>query len=192
MIKRWFALQVHAGREKWIASYLEDLGFEHLLLVRREMRRWSDRFKTIEKPIFTGYVFCRFHFEDRVKLLSGPGVLRIVGYGRTPMPVDDHEMAAVQTLSTTELPLRECPYLNEGDFVRLEGGSLDGLVGRFVEARAGARVVVSVTILQRSVAVEIDRSRLTAIQSVANPSISRKHAMAGSDPERFLGQRTVA
>jgi transcription antitermination factor NusG len=169
MMKRWFALQVHAGREKWIASYLEDFGFQHLLLLRRETHRWSDRPKTIEIPLFAGYVFCRFELEERVRVLSGPGVLRIVGCGKTPVPVEETEISSLQMLNNSGFPIHECPYLHAGDSVRIEGGSLDGVVGCFVKSRGCDRVVVSVTILQRSVAVEIDRSRVTLVHTIPAP-----------------------
>lgn len=186
MIRRWYALQVHAGREKWIVSYLEHRGLEHLLLCRSEVRRWSDRLTTIRKPIFSGYVFCHLGEGEHVRALSVPGVLRIVGYGRLPVPVADEEIAALQILSRGELPLEEWPYLQEGDQVRLEGGALDGLLGRFVQARGGGRVVVSVTILQRSVAVEIDRSRLTPAMRVLHPLVARVGVSDGVGPDRLI------
>jgi transcription antitermination factor NusG len=165
MSKKWFAVQVHTGREKWIAAYLEGYGFEQLLLLRRDKRRWSDRVKLIETPIFPGYVFCCFDLEQRGKVLSGPGVMRIVGYGRNATPIEDQEIAALQILHRAPCALEAWPYLREGDYVRIEGGALDGLVGRFARSHTGRRVVVSVTLLQRSVAVDIDRSRLTPVTS---------------------------
>jgi transcription antitermination factor NusG len=163
MTNHWYAVQVHAGREKWVASYLSDRGLDHLLLLRREKRRWTDRFKTIEIPLFAGYVFCRFGALERSTVLSAPGALRVVGCGRTPLPIEDEEIAALQILNKSEYTLVEWPYLTEGDSVRLEGGALDGLLGIVVRAPGGYRVVVSVTIMQRSVAVEVERSRLTPV-----------------------------
>lgn len=160
MRKQWFAVQVYTGREKWVASFLAECGFSQLLLLHREQRQWSDRLKTIDTPMFPGYVFCHFDPQQRVKVLSGQGVLRIVGYGRTPTPVDDEEIAALQVIKHAACPVEKWPYLHEGELVRIEGGSLDGLTGRFAHNKTGCRVVVSVSILQRSVAVEIDRSRL--------------------------------
>ena len=77
----------------------------------------------------------------------------------------DEEIAALQVLQKASYPIERWPYLREGDFMRIEGGALDGLVGRFIRAKSGCRMVVSVTLLQRSVSVEINPSRLTRVQS---------------------------
>lgn len=167
MTNRWYAVQVQAGREKWVASYFGDKGLDHLLLLRREKRRWTDRFKTIEIPLFAGYIFCRFGAQERNTVLSAPGTLRVVGCGRMPLPIDDDEIAALQILEKSEYLLVEWPYLTEGDWVRLEGGALDGLLGRVVRTQGGFRVVVSVTIMQRSVAIEVERSRLRPLDADA-------------------------
>ena len=167
MTSRWYAVQVHAGREKWVASYFGDHGLDYLLLLRREKRRWTDRSKIIEIPLFTGYVFCRFNVQERNTVLSAPGTLRLVGCGRTPLPIAEDEIAALQILEKSEYLLMEWPYLTEGDLVCLEGGALEGLLGRVVRVQGGYRVVVSVTIMQRSVAIEVDRSRLRLVTADA-------------------------
>jgi transcription antitermination factor NusG len=192
MTKQWYALQVYAGREKYIASHLENSGLEHLLLLRYETRRWSDRLKSVETPAFPGYIFCHMELGNRIKALSAPGVLKIVGYGKTSVPVADEEIAALQILNRRKLQLEAWPYLREGDQVRLEGGSLDGLTGRFVEERGRFRVVVSVTILQRSVAVEIDRSRLTQVTYPREPLAARNAASREIGPDNSSGQYYVA
>src|SRR5438552_2390758 len=105
MKKQWFALQVHTGREKWIASYLTSLQFEHVLLLQKESRQWSDRRKSIEYPVFPGYLFCHFAIDARGPILSTPGVLRVVGYGKIPVPVPDEEIASLQMLKAADHPL---------------------------------------------------------------------------------------
>ena len=165
MNSRWFALQVHTGREKWIGAYLASGEFEQLVLLQKDIREWSDRRKNIDVPIFPGYVFCHFDLQVRSRVLLTPGVQRIVGNGWTPIAIEDEEIAALQLLQKASCPIERWPYLREGDLMRIDGGALDGLVGRFVRAKSGCRIVVSVTLLQRSVSVEIDPSRLTPVKN---------------------------
>ncbi len=160
MAENWYALQVFAGKEKWTAQHLEYRGYEQLLLLYRKERQWSDRRKRVDLPVFPGYVFCRYDPAHRVSLLSVPGVIRAVGFRNQPIPVVEEEIAALRRLQHLPGLLLPWSYLREGDRVRIEGGALDGLVGTLVQVKKAARVVVSVTLLQRSVAVEVDESRL--------------------------------
>jgi len=161
MSEQWFVVQVHTNREKWVGTYLENNGFNNIVLLQKEMRQWTDRLKCIDKPVFPGYVFCQFAMERRSHILAVPWVRRIVGVGRTAVPVAEEEITALQVLHRTTLPLQRWPYLRDGDVVRINGGSLDGLMGRFVRMKKSCRMVVSVMLLQRSVAVEVDEFRVT-------------------------------
>jgi transcription antitermination factor NusG len=143
-----------------VAAYLDSRALEHLLLVRKETRQWSDRRKTVAIPIFPGYVFCRLDFDKRAEVLSIPGVLKIVGNGRVATPVADEEITALHLLHKSKRPLSPAPYLQQGDLVRIDHGPLDGLTGRFMRVKSGCRVVVLVTILQRAVAVELEESQI--------------------------------
>lgn len=191
MKKQWFALQVHTGREKWIGSYLAGREVEQLVLLQKENRQWSDRRKNIERPIFPGYVFSRFAMDARAPILSTPGVLRIVGFGRIPVPVSDEEIASLQILDRADCPLQRWPFLQQGDLVRIEGGALDGLVGGFVEEKKGCRIVISVTLLQRSVATEVDSYCVTPIAKPAGRGQTGARSGAWL-PGSGLGSRDVS
>jgi transcription antitermination factor NusG len=180
MTTEWFALQVHTGRERWVASYLASWNFNQLILLQKDVRQWSDRRKLIETPVFPGYVFCQFELEKRSSVLSAPGVLRVVGHGKTPVPIADEEIVALQKLVKTTYPVQRWPYLREGDLMRIDGGSLDGLTGRFVRIKNDCRIVVSVTLLQRSVAVEVDQSRVTPIPKSDGPAFQRNETGRGA------------
>jgi len=180
MVKEWFALQVHTGREKWVASYLESWNFNQLILLQKELRQWSDRRKFIDTPVFPGYVFCEFDLEKRSSVLSAPGVLRVVGHGKTPVPIADEEIKALQKLVKAACPVQRWPYLREGDLIRIEGGSLNGLTGCFVRVKNDCRIVVSVTLLQRSVAVEVDQYRVTPIAKSNSSALGRNAAGGGA------------
>jgi transcription antitermination factor NusG len=152
----WFALQVRTRHETAIASFLEAKGYEQFVPLYEIKKRWSDRVKVTAAPLFPGYLFCRFDPQYRLPVLKTPGVIQIVGYNRIPAPIDENEIHAIQTLIASGLPTQPWPFLAVGDRVRIESGSLRGLDGIVVKLKENHRLVVSVTLLRRSVAVEID------------------------------------
>jgi transcription antitermination factor NusG len=113
--------------------------------------------KIIESPLISGYVFCRFHFEQRLAVLRTPGIVSVVGFGGKPTPVDESEMARLQAVAASGRDAMPWPYLRVGQRIRLCGGCLHGLEGLLLDLKNGRRIVVSVTLLQRAVAVHIDR-----------------------------------
>lgn len=154
----WFALHVQVGREKHVAALLRNKGYFEFLPLYRARRRWSDRYKDVELALFPGYLFCRFDPLRRLPILTTPGVRHIVGAGKLPLPVSEHEVEAVRRIVSSELSSLPWPFLDVGDMVRVEEGPLAGLEGLLIRIRNRHRLVVSVTLLQRSVAVEIDRA----------------------------------
>jgi transcription antitermination factor NusG len=153
----WFALRVKSRSEKIVSTIARNKGFEEFLPLYQSRRRWSDRFKSVELPLFPGYVFCRLNPEFRLPLLTIPGVLGFVGIGRVPAPIEDTEIAAIQTAIGAGLLAEPYPFLEVGQRVRVAEGPLTGLEGLLVEVRKQQRIAVSVSLLKRSVAVEIDR-----------------------------------
>ncbi|MCI0423321.1 MAG: NusG-like protein [Acidobacteria bacterium] len=148
-----------------VASLLHSKGYEEFLPLYRSRRRWSDRMKAIEKPLFPGYVFCRFDVQKRLPILMTPGVRLIAGIGKTPLPVNDSEMAALQLIVQSGLQAEPWPFLQVGQRVRIERGSLQGVEGILMAIKKPYRLVVSVTLLQRSVAVELDGELAVAASS---------------------------
>ena len=161
--RRWFALRVKSQREKSIAESIGSKGFEEFLPLYQCRRRWSDRMKSMELPLFPGYVFCRIDPLIRLPILTVPGVLHFVGIGRVPAPIDDGEMAAIQRAVRSGLRVEPSAYLDVGQRVRLEEGPLAGLEGILIDIRKHYRVVVSLSLLKRSVAVEIERHWVTPL-----------------------------
>ncbi len=154
--RAWFALRVMSRHEKTTANGLLQRGLEEFLPLHTIRRRWSDRFMDVQEPFFPGYVFCRFDVRDRMPVLNTPGVVSIIGIGKTPAPVDDSEIAALRGVVKSGCSAQPWPFLNVGQFVRIDAGPLTGMVGRLVEVKKSSRLIISVTLLQRSVAVEID------------------------------------
>jgi transcription antitermination factor NusG len=156
----WFALTVAPRKEKITAHTLRKEGFEEFLPLYSSTRRWSDRIKRLENPLFPGYVFCRFDLRDRQTVLKTPGVVSIVSFGKLPEPIDESEMSALETVCRSGLTAAPYPTPPVGSKVRLQDGPLRGLEGIMVEDKK-TRLILSLTLLQRSVAVEIDRAWIT-------------------------------
>jgi transcription antitermination factor NusG len=152
----WFALRVRSRHESTAATILGGKGYELFLPRYKSRRAWSDRIKEIQLPLFPGYVFCRFDPQHRLPVLTTPGIVSVVGIGKMPVPIDDAEIAAIQATVQSGLPSRPWPFLQVGQKVRVESGPLSGLEGILLDLKRQHRLVMSVTLLQRSVAVEVD------------------------------------
>ena len=178
----WFALQVRPRFERIVASALLAKGYEGFLPLYRCKRRWSDRIKEIELPLFDGYMFCRFDVTKRLPILVTPGVIRVVGIGNNPTPVDEDEIAAIFSIVMAGAQAEPHPYLRVGQRVRIERGTLSGVEGILLAEKKPARLVVSVTLLQRSVAVEIDEAWVSPVGPVPRlPLKAAPYPMAPAD-----------
>jgi transcription antitermination factor NusG len=152
----WFAVQVSPRHEAKVACLLGYKGYQHVLPTYRSRRTWSDRIKTIELPIFPGYVFCKT--EDRIVhglVLSTPGVIRVVGFNGRPYPISDQEIDAIRkaVLSPDAAP---CPYLKVGQRVRITNGPMAGVIGILAQVKNRHRLVISVELIMKSIAVDVD------------------------------------
>jgi transcription antitermination factor NusG len=163
----WFALQVRMRHEAGVADHLKGKGYEWFLPLYKARRRWSDRVKEVDAPLFPGYLFCRFNPYNRLPILKTPGVTQIVGYNHVPVPVDEEEIEAIRRLVASGVPNFPCAYLEVGSKVRIEAGALRGLEGILTELKGKRRLVLSITLLQRSVAVEIDSDAVSVVHAPA-------------------------
>ena len=153
---RWYALMVKHQHERRIGDLIHYKGFETLVPLYRVRRPWSDRTAEIDLPLFGGYVFCRFDYQERVRLLATPGVRKIVGFGAEPAAIPHEEIAAIQAVVRSTLPMRPWPYLRPGDKVRVERGPLRGLEGTLLREKDSLRLIVGIEMLQRSIAAELE------------------------------------
>ncbi len=165
----WFAVQVRTRHETAIAGFLEAKGYDQFVPLYKLRKRWSDRVKITEAPLFPGYLFCRLDPQYRLPILKTPGVIQIVGNNRIPAPIDEAEISAIQTLVASGLQTQPWPFLAVGERVRIESGSLRGLDGVVVKMKENHRLVVSISLLRRSVAVEIDSSLVEPFSRSAAP-----------------------
>ena len=161
----WYAVHVQTRFEQAVANSLRSRGYSDFLPVYSCMRRWSDRVKKVELPLFPGYLFCRFDVNYRLPILTTPGVIGIVGVGKLPQPVEEDEINALQVVAGSGLLLEPWPFLKTGERVKIEDGPLRNVEGILSEIGDRGQLVVSITLLQRSVAVTIDRSWVRPISS---------------------------
>ena len=169
----WFAIRVRPRYEKQVAQSIESKGVETFLPLYLERRRWSDRTQEIHTPLFDGYVFCHINPAFRLPILVTPGVIHFVGIGKTPVPVEDSEIAAIQTVVGSGSAVRSCPFLREGDRVRVDDGPLRNVEGILLRTGETDQVVLSVTLLQRSMAGAVDWAWLTPIRPWLRQPASR-------------------
>ena len=154
----WYAVHVRSHAEANVALGLRQKGFEQFYPTYRKQTQWSDRVRTLDLPLFPGYVFCRFDIALRRGVVITPGVLKVVGFGKEFVPIPEGQIKKVQDIMRSGLLAAPWPFLKEGQRVIIRTGSLSGLEGLLVQLKNECRVVVSIPLLQRSVAVEIDRN----------------------------------
>lgn len=153
--RQWFALRVRPRTEKLVAEALRGKGYEQFLPLCRQKRQWSDRVAEVDFPLFPGYVFSRFDVTERQPIVTIPAVIQVVGFGKAPHPVDDGEIEALQALVRSRLALEPWPFTHVGRRVRITRGPLAGAEGLLEAVKSRHRLIVTVSLLQRSVAVEI-------------------------------------
>lgn len=153
---RWYALYVRSRHEKVVESGLRGKGYVAFSPFYRTKRKRVDRIAEIDVPLFPGYVFCHFDANKRLPILMTPGIVGLVGPSNRPEPVDETEIASIRTIALSGRPVQPWPFLKSGQRVRLQAGPLAGAQGIFLRVKDAWHLVVSVTLLQRSVSVTIE------------------------------------
>jgi transcription antitermination factor NusG len=162
----WYAVRVKSNCEQTAALAIKNRGFEEFVPLYSTKRKWSDRIREVKAPLFPGYVFARLDPHNRFPILSVPGVVGIVSFAKQPIPIPDVEIDAVRLVLQTGAHCGPWPLLKAGQLVRIERGPLAGLEGILLQVKSKFRLVISVSILQRGVAVEVDHD---AIRPIAPP-----------------------
>jgi transcription antitermination factor NusG len=164
----WFALRVKSNFERVAASHLGQRGYHEYLPSYQTRSQWSDRVKIVERPLFPGYVFCSFDPSSRLPVLATPGVLHIVGIGKKPARVDESELEAVRATLQSGLSVGPWPFLQVGERVVVDRGPLRGLEGLVTHLKGAYRLVISITLLQRSIAAEIEREWIRPLRKACS------------------------
>ena len=155
---RWYALHTRARHERVVEYRLREQGMEAFLPTVHETHRWSDRKKTVEVPLFSCYVFvrCALNSADRTRVYRVESVHGFVGTRGVGMPIPDEQIESVRTVLSQPAPCRTHPFLKVGQRVRVCGGAMDGVEGVFLSENGDQSLVISVDVIQRSLAIRID------------------------------------
>lgn len=164
----WFALRLRSNYERVAGAHLRERGYEQFAPCYKMEKRWSDRKKLMDQFLFPGYVFCRFDPNDRLPILTVPGVVDIIGFGKSPEPIPDSEIERVRRLVDSGLLVTPHPYVRVGQAVLIERGPLSGVEGILVEVKGKTRLVVSINLLQRSVSAEVDRNSIRPVSALSS------------------------
>lgn len=174
---RWYAAYTCANHEKRVAGQLIERAIPCYLPLYESVRRWKDRKKRLERPLFPGYVFVHISGSgrDRLRIVQVPGLVRLVGFGGEPVAVPEEDIAAIRLCMEKKWRVEPHPFLHTGQRVRIVRGALAGAEGILVRKKGMFRLVLSVGLIMRSVAVEVDSSDVEPIQSMRPPQNPRSH-----------------
>ncbi len=154
----WYALYTCPRHEKCVAQQIEQRSISCFLPLYRSVRRWKDRRKELELALFPGYVFVRLALEDRFRVLQLPSAVRLVSFQGQPAVLPEAEIEALRQRLSRGVCVEPHPYLRVGRRVRVCGGPMQGLEGIIVRRKERCRVIFSLDLIMRSVAVEVDES----------------------------------
>jgi transcription antitermination factor NusG len=161
---RWFAAYTSSHHEKRVAECLGERGIEAFLPLYASLRRWKNRCqKSLELPLFPNYIFVRIEPREHVQVLAVPGVVSMVGFGRTLAELPDDEIDALRR-GVAEGKIEPHPYLTVGERVRIKAGPMTGLEGVLVRMKSNFRVVLTLDVIMKSIAVEVDIDDLEPVK----------------------------
>ena len=160
----WYAAYTYARHEKRVTQQLEDRHIDSFLPTYRSVRRWKDRRKVLELPLFPSYVFVQLGPTNRLDLLRLPGVLGLVCFQGKPASIERAEIENLRQGLIDRTVVHPHPYLRVGRRVRVRNGAMAGIEGIMVRERERARIVLSISLLQRSVCVDIDAADVEPVR----------------------------
>jgi|SRR5579884_1709277 len=160
---QWYALYTTARHERVVARQLEERRIESFLPVYRAWHRWKDRRKQVELALFPSYVFVRIEEEEKLRVLKVAGAVHVVSFNGKMAALPERETDALRNALENDVYAEPCPYLRVGRRVRVVRGPMEGAEGILSRKKDKCRVVLSVDVLMRSVAVELDTTDVEAI-----------------------------
>ena len=159
----WYAGYTASRHEKRVAEHLEQRGVQHFLPLYDTIRRWNNGRHRVQLPVFPGYVFIRLALRDRLRVFEIPGFVRLVGFSSVPVPLPDSEINAMQQAFKQGIHAEPHPYLSTGSHVEIVRGPLQGMRGILLRRQGPWRVVLSVDLIMRSMAVEVDADDVVSV-----------------------------
>jgi transcription antitermination factor NusG len=162
-VPQWYAAYTCANHEKRVSEQLGVRELEHFLPLYASVRRWKDRRVTLDRPLFPGYVLVRIALRDRLRVQQVPGIAHLVGFDGTPTVLPEQEIDALRASLSSGVRAEPHPFLSVGQRVRVKNGVLAGMEGVLLRRKGGFRLVISIELIQRSVAVDADEADVEAV-----------------------------
>jgi transcription antitermination factor NusG len=160
---QWFAAYTQPNHEKSVARQMSERVIPHYLPLYESVRQWKDRKIRLDLPLFPGYVFVRMPLQNRLKVIQVPSVIRLVGFGGEPAAIPEAELMAIRTCLDHDCKLQPHPVLQAGQRVRIARGPLTGIEGILVRKKGISRLVLSIGLITRAVAVEVNIGEIEAV-----------------------------
>jgi transcription antitermination factor NusG len=160
---QWFAVCTRSNHEKCAATHLEQRSIEHFLPTYESVRKWKDRRKRLQLPLFPGYIFVRIPLQERLRVLVTPGVVRLVGFDNRPAALPDGEIEALRSVLVHGVHSEPHPYLSVGRKVRITRGALAGMEGVLMRKKGRVRLVLSIDLIRQSAMIEVDSADVGTI-----------------------------
>jgi len=161
---RWYAAYTRANHERRVADQLGDRGVENFLPQYESVRKWKDRRVHLQLPLFPGYVFVHLALQNRLQVLQVPGVAWLVSFAGRPVPVPEEEFARIRGFLNCGFRAEPHPYLKTGRRVRVCSGPFEGMEGIVVRRKNSSRLVISLELIQRAMAVDVEEACLGELQ----------------------------
>lgn len=172
----WYAIYTYPRHERSVAAHLESQALNVYLPTMLTESRWKDRTVRLEVPLFPSYVFIRIRLDQRNKVLGAAGVVRILCFNGAPAPIENSEIEALKLCLERGAAIERCSPLGIGDRVRVRSGALQGLVGQISRVKNDRRLIVPITLIHQSIAIEIDVDLLEPVDESPQPASSEMHA----------------
>jgi transcription antitermination factor NusG len=153
----WYAIRTRSRQERTCANVLQSLGVKVFLPTVTEIHRWSDRKKAVMVPLFASYLFVHVAVsrQAQLRILKVPGCVNFVGNPSGPLAIPEREIEDIRALLSNRIDCSPYPFLKVGERVRVFGGALDGVEGTLVGKGPDTRLVISIGIIQRSMAISV-------------------------------------
>jgi transcription antitermination factor NusG len=171
---QWYAVYTYPRHEKAVTEHLQSQSLVAYLPTLLTESNWKDRRVRLHTPAFPSYIFAQISPAQRSRVLSASGVVRILSFNGKPVPIADSEIEALKLCLDRGAAIERCPTLEVGDRVRVKSGPLEGLIGQISRCKKDRRLIVPITLIHQSVAIEIDMQLLEPLDEFSQPA-SQSH-----------------
>lgn len=167
--RHWYALYVQPRKEKVVHRELQKRDFECYLPLKKEIRKWADRKKQVELPLFTSYVFVKIEEHKQWDVLQVPGAVKFIWFGGKAVPIPEHQIESIKILIARDIAFELIPQqIRKGDLVRIKEGPFEGLVGTVLRNDNKTRFLISVNSIGTDIRLEIGEEDLISIEKEKN------------------------